>query len=69
LYTLQGIYTIRETKDKVYTLVENLKEFDLFSDSYSRDQFTIQDIIRNAVLSITNKVKHFFTMTKRKIDE
>ncbi|XP_068476983.1 probable disease resistance protein At4g27220, partial [Phaseolus vulgaris] len=36
---------------------------------YSRDQFTMQDTIRSAALSIANKEKHLFTMTKGKIDE
>ncbi|XP_068479201.1 uncharacterized protein [Phaseolus vulgaris] len=66
---LQGIYTVRETRDRVYTLVEKLKESGLLSDSYSRDQFTMQDTIRSAALSIANKEKHLFTMTKGKIDE
>ncbi|XP_061349028.1 probable disease resistance protein At4g27220 [Gastrolobium bilobum] len=66
---LQGIYTVREAKDRVYALVGKLKESGLLSESYSNDHFTMQDIVRSAALSIALEEKHVFTMTKGKIDE
>ncbi|XP_027337392.1 uncharacterized protein LOC113851106 [Abrus precatorius] len=66
---LQGIYTVREVRERVYSLVGKLKESGLLSDSYSSDHFTMQDIVRSAALSIASKENDVFTMTKRKIDE
>ncbi|XP_027337391.1 uncharacterized protein LOC113851105 [Abrus precatorius] len=66
---LQGIYTVREARDRVYSLVGKLKGSGLLSDSYSTDHFTMQDIVRSAALSIASKDKQVFTMTKAKVDE
>ncbi|TKY63847.1 Disease resistance protein [Spatholobus suberectus] len=66
---LQGIYTVRETRDRVYALVATLKESGLLSEGYSSDHFTMQDTVRSAALSIAYKENHLFTMTKGKIDE
>jgi len=66
---LQGINTVRETRDKVYKLVAKLKESGLLSDSYSSDHFTMPDTVRREALSIAYKENHLFTMTKGKVDE
>ncbi|TKY49668.1 disease resistance protein [Spatholobus suberectus] len=67
---LQGVYTVREVRDRVYALVGKLKESGLLSDTYLSDHFTMQDIVRNAALSIASEEnKHVFTMTKGKIYE
>ncbi|XP_061340164.1 probable disease resistance protein At4g27220 [Gastrolobium bilobum] len=66
---LQGIHTAREARNRVYALVEKLKESGLLSNSYSNDHFTMQAIVRSAALSIASKEKQVFTMTKRRIDE
>jgi Leucine-rich repeat (LRR) protein len=65
---LQGIYTVKEARDRVYALVGKLKVFGLLSDSYSSDHFTMSDIVCSAALSISSE-KHVFNMTKGKLDE
>jgi Leucine-rich repeat (LRR) protein len=66
---LQGIYTVKEARDRVYTLVGKLKASGLLSDSYSIERFTMQDIVRSAALSIASKENNVFAMSKGKIDE
>ncbi|MCH86561.1 disease resistance protein, partial [Trifolium medium] len=66
---LQRVYTVKEARDRVFVLVGKLKESGLLSDSYSSDRFTMQDIVRNAALSIASKDSHTFTRTKEQIDE
>ncbi|XP_061365656.1 probable disease resistance protein At4g27220 [Gastrolobium bilobum] len=66
---LQGVYTVREARDRVYVLVGKLKESGLLSDSYSNDYFTMQEIVRSAASSIASKEEHVFTLTKGKVDE
>ncbi|ESW06964.1 hypothetical protein PHAVU_010G091200 [Phaseolus vulgaris] len=66
---LRGINTVRQTRDKVYTLVAKLKESGLLSDSYSSDHFTMPDTVRTAALSIAYKENHLFTLTKGKVDD
>ncbi|KAK7395757.1 hypothetical protein VNO78_16324 [Psophocarpus tetragonolobus] len=66
---LEGIYTVRQTRDRVNVLVAKLKESGLLSESYWQDHFSMQDTIRSAALSIARRKYHSFTMTKGKIDE
>ncbi|KAJ1392582.1 P-loop containing nucleoside triphosphate hydrolase [Sesbania bispinosa] len=69
LDVLEGINSVREARNRVHPLIGKLKLFGLLCDSYSSDRFTMQDIVRNAALSIAFQEKHVFTMTKGKIDE
>ncbi|KAL3009270.1 hypothetical protein AAZX31_07G074700 [Glycine max] len=66
---LQGIYTVREARDRVYALVGKLKELSLLSDSFSIDHFTMHDIIRDVALSIASQEMHAFALTKGRLDE
>ncbi|KAJ1392591.1 P-loop containing nucleoside triphosphate hydrolase [Sesbania bispinosa] len=66
---LEGIYTVREARSRVYALVGRLKVSGLLSYSYPSDHFTMSDIVRSAALSIASKEKHVFTMIKGKVDE
>lgn len=66
---LQGIYTVKEARNRVHTLVAELKELSLLSDSFSSDRFTVQDNIRDAVLSIASQEMHAFALTKGKLEE
>ncbi|MED6204277.1 hypothetical protein PIB30_007748 [Stylosanthes scabra] len=66
---LEGIHTVREARDKVQMLLMQLKESGLLSDSYSNDRFTMQNLVRNAALSIASEKKDVFVLTKRKLDE
>ncbi|CAJ1949992.1 unnamed protein product [Sphenostylis stenocarpa] len=66
---LQGIYTVREARDRVHVLVGKLKELSLLSDSFSSDRFTMQDIVRDAALSIATQQMNAFALTNGKLDE
>ncbi|MED6204292.1 hypothetical protein PIB30_007763, partial [Stylosanthes scabra] len=65
---LEGVYTAREARDQVQMLLMHLKEQGLLSDSYSNDRFTMQNLIRNAALSIASQ-NNVFLLAKRKLDE
>ncbi|KAK2353849.1 hypothetical protein QL285_091433 [Trifolium repens] len=67
---LQGIYTVKEARSRVYALVGRLKVSGLLSDSHSSDHFTMSDIVRRAALSIASEEQQqVFTLTDGKVDE
>ncbi|KAL1329621.1 hypothetical protein HN51_046745 [Arachis hypogaea] len=66
---LQDIYTVREARDRVQSLLVKLKQSGLLSDSYSSDHFSMQNLVRNAALSIASADNHVFRLTKGKLDE
>ncbi|KAG4922374.1 hypothetical protein JHK86_051187 [Glycine max] len=66
---LQGVHTIREARNKVNMLIEELKESTLLRESYSRDRFNMHDIVRDVALSISSKEKHVFFMKNGILDE
>ncbi|XP_057743622.1 uncharacterized protein LOC130961659 [Arachis stenosperma] len=66
---LQGVYSVWEARDRVQMLLVKLKESGLLSNSYSSDRFTMQNLVRNAALSISSEEKHVFMMTEEKLDE
>ncbi|XP_028213987.1 uncharacterized protein LOC114396284 [Glycine soja] len=66
---LQGVHTIREARNKVNILIEELKESTLLGESYSRDRFNMHDIVRDVALSISSKEKHVFFMKNGILDE
>nr|KYP76992.1 Disease resistance protein At4g27190 [Cajanus cajan] len=66
---LQGIDTVREARNRVHELVGKLKELSLLSDSFSSKCFTMQNIIRDAALSIASQKMPAFALTKEKLDE
>ncbi|XP_057744732.1 uncharacterized protein LOC130962545 [Arachis stenosperma] len=66
---LQGVYSVWEVRDKVQMLLAKLKDAGLLSNSYSRNRFTMQNLVRDAALSISSEERHVFTMTEGKFDE
>ena len=66
---LQGVHTIREARNKVNMLIEELKESTLLVESLSRDRFNMHDIVRDVALSISSKEKHVFFMKNGIVDE
>ncbi|RDY04607.1 putative disease resistance protein, partial [Mucuna pruriens] len=66
---LQGIHTIREARDRVEVLIEELKESSLLVESYSSDRFNMHDIVRDVAISISSKEKHVFFMKNGILDE
>ncbi|KAH1199671.1 putative disease resistance protein [Glycine max] len=69
LRLLQGVHTIREARNKVNMLIEELKESTLLVESLSRDRFNMHDIVRDVALSISSKEKHVFFMKNGIVDE
>ncbi|XLU80620.1 hypothetical protein S245_004040, partial [Arachis hypogaea] len=66
---LQGIYTVKDARTRVQVMLMKLRESGLLSNSYSSDRFTMQNLVRNAALSIAFKERHMLMLTKGKIDE
>ncbi|RYR24655.1 hypothetical protein Ahy_B02g058169 [Arachis hypogaea] len=66
---LQGVYSVWEVRDKVQMLLAKLKDAGLLSNSYSSNRFTMQNLVRDAALSISSEERHVFTMTEGKFDE
>ncbi|MED6209946.1 hypothetical protein PIB30_059509 [Stylosanthes scabra] len=66
---LQGIYTVRDARTRVQIMLMKLREAGLLSNSYSSDRFTMQNLVRNAALSIAFKDKHMLMLTKGKLEE
>ncbi|MED6217388.1 hypothetical protein PIB30_017234 [Stylosanthes scabra] len=66
---LQGIYTIKDARSRVHLMVMKLRELGLLCNSYSSDRFTMQNLVRNAALSIALKEKHMLILSKGRIDE
>ncbi|RYR24626.1 hypothetical protein Ahy_B02g058141 isoform F [Arachis hypogaea] len=66
---LEGIYTVREARDKVQILLMKLKESGLLSNSYSISRFAMQNLVRDAALLTASEEKQIFMLTKCKLDE
>ncbi|XP_068488972.1 uncharacterized protein [Phaseolus vulgaris] len=66
---IQGVHTIREVRNKVNMLIEELKESSLVGESYSSDRFNMHDIVRDVAISISSKEKHMFFMKNGILDE
>ncbi|RDY12350.1 putative disease resistance protein, partial [Mucuna pruriens] len=66
---LRGVQTIREVRNKVNMLIEELKESNLLEGSYSSDRFNMHDIVRDVALSISSKEKHVLFMKNGILDE
>ncbi|KAG4923036.1 hypothetical protein JHK86_051849 [Glycine max] len=66
---LQGVHTIREARNKVNMLIEELKESTLLVESLSHDRLNMHDIVRDVALSISSKEKHVFFMKNGIVDE
>ncbi|KAK7394836.1 hypothetical protein VNO78_15377 [Psophocarpus tetragonolobus] len=66
---LQGIHTIREARDRVNVLIQELKESSLLVASYSSNRFNMHDIVRDVALSISSKEKHVLFMKNGILDE
>ncbi|XLS97542.1 hypothetical protein HN51_040277 [Arachis hypogaea] len=66
---LQGVYSVWEVRDKVQMLLAKLKDAGLLSNSYSSNRFTMQNLVRDAALSISFEERHVFTMTEGKFEE
>ncbi|XP_057742785.1 uncharacterized protein LOC130961119 isoform X2 [Arachis stenosperma] len=66
---LRGIYTVKDTRSRVQVMLMKLRESGLLSDSYSSDRYTMQNLVRNAALSIAFKERHMLMLNKVRVDE
>ncbi|KAJ7942950.1 Disease resistance protein [Quillaja saponaria] len=64
-----GIYTIKEARDRLNTLISKLKATCLLLDSYSSDFFTMHDVVRDAAISIASNLQHAFVVRYEKGNE
>ncbi|KAI9071345.1 hypothetical protein K1719_046690 [Acacia pycnantha] len=69
LSIFQGVYTVKEARDRTNILVKKLKDSSLLLDDPSSDQVTMHDFVRDAALSIAFKEQDIFTMRNGKLDE
>ncbi|KAJ9185785.1 hypothetical protein P3X46_005377 [Hevea brasiliensis] len=59
---LQDVYTTEEARDRVYTLVRNLKASCLLVDGTSTDGFSMHDVVRDVAMSIASRENHVFVV-------
>ncbi|KAF2306982.1 hypothetical protein GH714_023012 [Hevea brasiliensis] len=59
---LQDVYTTEEARDRVYTLVRNLKASCLLVDGTSTDGFGMHDVVRDVAMSIASRENHVFVV-------
>ncbi|KAL2336049.1 hypothetical protein Fmac_010495 [Flemingia macrophylla] len=70
LSILEGVYSLMEARDRVYTLIRKLEDSNLVVlNGSSSSYFNIHDMIRDAALSIAHKEKNVFTMRNGKVDD
>ncbi|XP_022744216.1 probable disease resistance protein At4g27220 isoform X2 [Durio zibethinus] len=58
----QGVYTIKEARYKVLTVVSNLKASCLLLDSYNNEWFDIHDVVCAVAISIASRDHHMFVL-------
>ena len=56
---LEGIWTVKATRDRVYGLVDELKDHSLLSDGGILDTVKMHDVVRDVALSIA-KESHMY---------
>ncbi|KAK7292588.1 hypothetical protein RJT34_15439 [Clitoria ternatea] len=66
---LQGKNTIKEARVAVFAMIEKLKQSGLLSESFSIDHFSIQNVARQAAISISSQENVVYSITKIKLDE
>ncbi|KAK9206191.1 hypothetical protein WN943_016464 [Citrus x changshan-huyou] len=59
---LKGVSTVEEARDKVNTLVDQLKDACLLLDRTNSYWFSMHDVVRDVALSIASRDYHVFTM-------
>lgn len=66
---LEGVYTLREARDRVYTSIQKLKDSSLMLDGSSNDHFKMHDMVKDAALSIAHKEQNVFALSNSKLDD
>ncbi|KAB2063791.1 hypothetical protein ES319_A10G241900v1 [Gossypium barbadense] len=57
-----GVFTMEEARNKVFSVVENLKASALLLDSYNDERFDIHDVVGDAALAIALKDYHMLVL-------
>nr|XP_043616156.1 disease resistance protein At4g27190-like [Erigeron canadensis] len=60
LRIFQDVHTLEETRDRVHTIIENLKACCLLLDSDMEDRFRMHDVTRDFLLSVASKGLYIF---------
>ncbi|XWS65124.1 hypothetical protein CRYUN_Cryun05aG0063900 [Craigia yunnanensis] len=58
----QGVYTIKEARDEVLTVVSKLKSSCLLLESYNNERFDIHDVVWSVALSIASRDHHMVVL-------
>ncbi|KAJ9180012.1 hypothetical protein P3X46_008321 [Hevea brasiliensis] len=58
----QDVYTTEEARDRIYTLVRNLKASCLLVDGTNGDCFSMHDVVRDVATSIASRKNHVFVV-------
>ncbi|XP_061349885.1 disease resistance protein At4g27190-like [Gastrolobium bilobum] len=66
---LQGVYALREARDRIYASIQKLKDSSLLLDGSSSDNFKMHDMVQDAALSIAHKEQNVFTLRNGKVDD
>ncbi|XP_021281813.1 uncharacterized protein LOC110414744 isoform X3 [Herrania umbratica] len=59
---LNGVGTVEEARDRLLTLVSNLKTSCLLLDSFTCDRFDMHDLISDVALAIASRNNHVFVL-------
>ncbi|XP_031277882.1 disease resistance protein RPS2-like [Pistacia vera] len=62
LDTFEAIYKIAEARNRVYTLINDLKDSGLLINDQTNESFSMHDFVREVALSIANRDNHVFSM-------
>ncbi|XVF56916.1 hypothetical protein PTKIN_Ptkin06aG0159200 [Pterospermum kingtungense] len=57
-----GVYTIQEARDRVSTLVSNLKASSLLLDGSTPQRFDMHDVVRDVAISIASRDHHWLSL-------
>lgn len=57
-----GVYTMKEARDKLLTVVSKLKASCLLLDGFNNERFGIHDVVCGVALSIASRDKHMFVL-------
>ncbi|KAK7389892.1 hypothetical protein VNO78_25188 [Psophocarpus tetragonolobus] len=66
---LEGVYSLREARDRINTSIQKLKDSSLILDGGSSNHFNMLDMVRDAALSIAHKEQNVFTLRNGKLDD
>ncbi|KAK7292732.1 hypothetical protein RJT34_15584 [Clitoria ternatea] len=66
---LEGVYTLREARCRIYTSIQKLKDSSLVLDGSSINHFNMHDMVRDAALSIAHKEQNVFALRNGKLDD